>query len=87
MVFRTMGPIEPVVSAHHCPGLRPFYNGFECRQVDFVQSPLVHFGANAKTLGFLIVSDKMLEGGTHAFPLHAIDQTNSHLPGKVRILR
>ena len=60
MVFRTVGTIEFVIRTHYGPGLGSFYGGFECRQVDFTERPLVYFGVDTETLEFLVVGDKVL---------------------------
>ena len=77
--------VELVVGAHHRPGLGLFDCFFKGGQVDFAQGALIHFGADAEALEFLVVGGIMLERSAHALALNAVDDAGSHFPGQVRV--
>ena len=58
--------VDLVIRAHHRPGFGLLDGFFKGGQVDFAQGALIHFGADAEALEFLVVGGIMLERGAHA---------------------
>ena len=58
---------------------------FECREVDFAQRTLGDVGADAQTVGFLIVGGEVLERSAHALGLHACDDADCLMARQIRV--
>ena len=80
-----MHAVDAVVCAHDGPRLGFLDDVFECREVDFAQRTLGDVGADAQTVGLLIVGREVLERGAHALGLHAGDDAHGLMAGKIRV--
>ncbi|OQA16845.1 MAG: hypothetical protein BWY63_02603 [Chloroflexi bacterium ADurb.Bin360] len=85
-LLRAIDAVDPVVGAHHRPGLGFLDRGLESRQVDFAQGTFIHLGANRHALIFLVIGCIVLERGPHTPALDAVDETGSHFASKIGVL-
>ena len=84
-IFRSVNAVDPVVGAHHRPGLGLLHGGFKGREVDLPEGSLVHIGGGTHAPVLLTVGGEMLDGGAHVFALDAVDEGCCHLTGQIRI--
>ena len=77
-----MHAVDAVVCAHDGPRLGLLDDVLECREVDFAQRTLGDVGADAQTVGFLVVGGEVLERGAHALGLHACDDADCSWPAR-----
>ena len=87
VVLRRMHAVDAVVCAHDGPRLGFLDDVLERREVDFAQCTLGDVGADAQTVGFLIVGGEMLKRSAHALGLHAGDDADGFMTRQIRIFR
>ena len=58
------------------------HGSVEGHQVDFAQRPFAHLGTDAEALELFVVTDVMLDRGTHPFPLQTGDVGYSQAGGQ-----
>ncbi len=85
-MLAAVGAVEPIVGAHHRPGLRLPHRDLEAAQIDFPQRALVDDGVHEHAPVLLVVDGKVLHAGTHALTLHAVDQGGGQLSAEQRVL-
>ena len=85
VILGGMYAIDAVVCAHDGPRLGFLDDVFECREVDFAQRTLRDVGADAQTVGLLVVGGEMLERSAHALGLHACDNANGLMACQIRV--
>jgi len=78
--------VDLVVGAHHRPWPRLGDRALEAGEVDLAKGPLVDLGADPQPVGLLVVDGVVLEGGTHALALDAVDHCRPQDAGEHRIL-
>ena len=61
-------------------------NAFERGEVDLAEGALVDVGADAKSVGLLVVRREVLDAGPDATALEALNERRAEYPGHVRIL-
>ncbi len=72
-MFSGMNAVQKIVAVHYGTHIRFLYGLAESRKINFMQSTLVYVRAGMMTAPFLIVGDKVLDGGNDSFRLHAQD--------------
>ena len=85
VILGGMYAVDAVVCAHDGPRLGFLDDVFECREVDFAQRTLGDVGADAQTVGLLVVGGEMLERGAHALGLHACDDADRLMARQIRV--
>ena len=70
---RFMNAVQKIVAVNYGTHIRFLYGLAESRKINFMQSTLVYVRAGMMTAPFLIVGDKVLDGGNDSFRLHAQD--------------
>ena len=85
-VLERVDAVDLVVRAHHRPGRCGAHHVPEGAQVQLVQAAFIDVGADPHAVGLLIVGGEMLERGTHAAGLHAVDEGCGHMSGEQRVL-
>ena len=85
VILGGMHAVDAVVCAHDGPRLGFLDDVFECREVDFAQRTLRDVGADAQTVGLLVVGGEMLERSAHALGLHACDNANGLMACQIRV--
>ena len=81
-----IGPVEAVVGRHQGPAPAAGHSGFERRQVDLAQSPLVDVGTDGGALIFRFVADVMLDRCCDPQSLEAADIGHRDLGRQERVL-
>ena len=86
-VLRGKGAVDPVVGAHHGPGLSLLHGHFKGREVNLADGSLVALRRAAHPPVFLVVQGKVLDARAHVFALDALDQRRGHHARQVRVFR
>ena len=86
-VIRGVGPVDPVVGAHHRPRLGLGDGDLERAQVQLAQRPLVDHGVDHQSMALLVVDRVVLQAGTDALGLDAPDPTSGQATAQQRVLR
>jgi hypothetical protein len=84
-VLAGIGAIQPVVGTHDGGGLSLSNRGFEPRQIDLPQRPLVDDCIDRHAARLLIVDRIVLERSADAFALNAADVGLGQLAGQIRV--
>lgn len=82
LVLRNVGAVDLVVRGHVCPGLAELLGDLERTEVDLSESSLRDDRVLAHSLVLLVVTDKVLDGGTDALALQTVDVGGSDRTGK-----
>ena len=85
VILGGMHAVDAVVCTHDGPRLGLLDDVLECREVDFAQRTLGDVGADAQTVGFLVVGGEVLERGAHALGLHACDDADCLMARQIRV--
>ena len=85
-VLRGEHAVDLVVRAHDGPWLGGFDDVFEGRQINLAHGARGDRGADAQTVGLLVVGGEVLQRGAHALGLHALDDADGGVAGQVRVL-
>ena len=87
LILCRVNAVDPVVGAHHRPGLLLSHRALKGRQIDLSERALVDFGGGRHPAVLLVVRQEMLDAGAHVFALYAADQRAGHLGGHIGVFR
>ena len=85
-VLAGIDAVDPVIGAHHGPGLALLDRQLEGGQIDLMQGPLGHLGRDAHPAALLVVAGVVLHRRAHAPGLDAANQRRGQLTGQIGVL-
>ena len=84
-VLSGIDAVDPVIGAHHRPGLCLADGTLKRRQIDLPCGALAHLRRTAHAAVFLVVGIKVFDAGPHILALYATDEIGRHFAGNIRV--